>query len=468
MFNLGISLDNSSKSPLYMQLYDYIVSEIRLGNLSNGQKMPSKRKLSDNLNISVNTVDTAYQMLCSEGYIKSIAKKGFYVCELEQFNQTSLSKSSLEVKPKQNDYMFDMTTSGLDTSLFPYKIWGRIQRETLSYGDMLLNHGERKGDEILRVELAKYLHEYRSVNCSPHEIIIGAGMEYLVSLLANLLEDSVFGVENPGYEKVRKIINNCGKQTRFISVDNEGVVLNEVEKSDCNVLYLTPSHQFPTGGAIPMSKRLLLLSWANASDNRYIIEDDYDSEFRFDRKPIASLQGLDTEQKVIYLGTFSRCLAPSIRIAYMVLPSPLMKKFDLLYGSYSSTVSRFEQYTLAKFIQNGHFSRHLSRLRVAYRNRRDKIVDTFVGELSKQNISFYGEHTGLHMVIGFKNIQSELEICEKAKQQGILIRGLSEYYMTNKQKCPKNRIVLGYGALSEQQLIDCLERFKLILGQSER
>ncbi len=463
MFNFSVSLDSSSNIPLYQQLYDYVVSEIRSGNLEHNNKMPSKRKLSENLSISVNTVDTAYQMLCSEGYIISQPKKGFFVAEIERFNIQKKLVFSYSVTQKQDKkQLLDMTTSGLDTTLFPYKTWGRIGRETLSQGDALLNHGDRKGDERLRVEIARYLHEYRAVNCSPDQIVVGAGFEYLVSLATNLFEDGVYGVENPGYQKISRIFKNCEKKTEFISVDQNGIIPDEIEKSECNILYLTPSHQFPTGSTIPMNRRLWLVSWAHAQKNRYIFEDDYDSEFRFDRKPISSLQSLDNGQKVIYLGTFSRCLAPSIRIAYMVLPFELLERFDKLYSSYSSTVSRFEQHTLSKFIESGHFARHLSRLRVTYRNRRDRLIDALYSSFGKHNISLLGEHTGLHMVVRFDDGTTETEIVQSAKNSGIIIRGLSEYYTTSNRvnfEIPNNSVVLGYGALSEQELERCIEKF---------
>ncbi len=463
MFNFSVSLDSSSNIPLYQQLYNYIVSEIRSGNLEHNNKMPSKRKLSENLSISVNTVDTAYQMLCSEGYIISQPKKGFFVADIEQLSlQIKKPVFSYTATQKQVEkQLLDMTTSGLDTTLFPYKIWGSIGRETLSAGDTLLNHGDRKGDERLRVEIARYLHEYRAVNCSPEQIIVGAGLEYLLTLATNLFEDGVYGVENPGYQKISRILKNCEKKPEFISVDQNGIIPDEIEKSGCNILYLTPSHQFPTGSTIPMNRRLWLVSWAHEQKNRYIFEDDYDSEFRFDRKPIASLQSLDNGQKVIYLGTFSRCLAPSIRIAYMVLPFELLERFDKLYSSYSSTVSRFEQHTLSKFIESGHFARHLSRLRVTYRNRRDRLIDSLYKKHSKQNITLLGEHTGLHMVVQFNDGTTESEFVKTAKESGILIKGLSEYYSKANPEYSNNCVVLGYGALSEKELERCIEK---ILG----
>ena len=454
MYNLSVDLDYESKIPLYIQIYNFIISEIKKGNLTENQKLPSKRKLAENLGISVNTADSAYQMLCAEGYIISKPQSGFYVCEMQRSFGAESSKNTVkeDILPIKKDYLYDATTGNIDSELFPYKVWGRLQREVLSIGDSLLGYGDRRGDMELRSAINEYLHEYRGVNSSVSQIFVGAGLEYLIGLLACMLRKHKFAVEEPGYKKVYEIICNNGCEAVFVNVDENGIKLDELRQSNADIVYLTPSHQYPTGANMPISRRYNLLSWAAEKPNRYIIEDDYDSEFRFDRKPINALQGLDENDKVIYLGTFSRCLAPSIRIAYMVLPKSLLKEFNDMYSSYSATVSRMEQQTLAKFIEGGHFARHLSRIRMTYKKRRDCLMSSLYSEFGKDKIKIYGEHTGIHMLVSFSSNLSEDYICRKAEEEGIKIKGLSEYKTADAEMGIMPTLVMGYGALSENDI----------------
>ena len=249
----------------------------------------------------------------------------------------------------------------MDTALFPFKTWARIQRETVTAHPELLNHGSRQGDASLRAAIAKYLHAYRGVVCAPEQIVVGAGIEYLVGLLARLFCASTFAVENPGYPRTAQVLRNNGVRTVFVPVDGDGMTLDALQAGGAQLAYVTPSHQFPTGATMPIARRTELLRWAGAAPGRYVVEDDYDSEFRYDTRPIPSLQGLDQAGRVIYVSTFSKSMAPSMRIGYMVLPVPVLEMYRAEYGVYSSTVSRFEQQTLCRFMEEGHFARHLNR-----------------------------------------------------------------------------------------------------------
>ena len=364
-FTLGLMRGDGA--PLYRQLYRHIVEEIASGGLAAGEKLPSKRRLAADLRVSVSTVETAYQMLVAEGYIAARAKSGFTVCRIEKLDAPVRPAPAAPPEPPAKRWAYDFGTGSVDTALFPFKTWARIQRETVTAHPELLNHGSRQGDASLRAAIAKYLHAYRGVVCAPEQIVVGAGIEYLVGLLARLFCASTFAVENPGYPRTAQVLRNNGVRTVFVPVDGDGMTLDALQAGGAQLAYVTPSHQFPTGATMPIARRTELLRWAGAAPGRYVVEDDYDSEFRYDTRPIPSLQGLDQAGRVIYVSTFSKSMAPSMRIGYMVLPVPVLEMYRAEYGVYSSTVSRFEQQTLCRFMEEGHFARHLNRLRSACR-----------------------------------------------------------------------------------------------------
>ncbi len=458
--------------PMYQQIYDKLVRDIRTQVLLPNEKLPSKRSMSAQLGVSVNTVDTAYQMLVAEGYVTSKAKSGFTVCKMPlpikntqgesnflKVSNNYAQEKSEEEKPEK--YMFDFTTSNVDTSLFPFKIWHRLQRDVIAASSDLLNHGHRQGDFELRQQIANYLREFRGADCIPQQIVVGAGIEYLLSILARMFNGSVFAVENPGYAKVRRILQNSGAKAVPVQVNKSGMCVNSLYKSGANLAYVTPSHQFPTGATMPVAQRTDMLHWASTRRNTYIIEDDYDSEFRYDTKPLSCLQGLDSGENVIYIGTFSRCIAPAIRIGYMVLPQKLLQKYTQEFGFYSCTVSRFEQQTLCQFMRQGHFARHLARLRTAYKQRRDTLVSALSNNFG-ETINISGHHTGLHLVVSSGKIDEggiefERRFLQTAQQNNVMFNTLSSYYGNiGKEPCEYIRCgaVLGYGGIAEQNLKD--------------
>ena len=305
-----------------------------------------------------------------------------------------------------------------------------------------LNSGNVKGDYELRESIAKYLHEFRGVKCSPMQIVVGAGIEYLTMLLTELFDrDKVFAVENPGYKKISAILRNNNRKINYIDVDENGLCTDCLKQTDSDIVYVTPSHQFPTGAVMPVWRRMELLSWAEEGEDRYIIEDDYNSEFNFSIKPVPAMQGLASSDKVVYLSTFSRVLAPSIRIAYMVLPKKLLEKFDRHFGTYSSTVPRFEQHTLNKFISGGYYSRHLSRVKNIYKKRRDKIIQ------SLGNADISGERVGLHIVV---KTDKAKEIIEYALKCDVKLYDMDDYYMTENKK--SNSIIIGYAGAEDDDI----------------
>ena len=456
---LTFILNPDHEIPLYQQLYSFIRKEIETGRLQPGEKLTSKRKLAAHLKISQNTVATAYEQLAAEGYIISKPKSGYYVAVLEDMlpdipkNPPEAAVHSDE-KPKREQWLYDFKTNTVDANFFPFPTWAKISREILHNRNRnLLRAVDPRGNYPLRKAIADYVHQYRGVNCTPEQIIIGAGSEYLLGLAVQLLgRKSRYAVENPNYNKVYKVIKSNGADVSLMSLDDDGVSMESLKNSGADILHLTPSHQFPLGIVMPVGRRMALLKWALESPERYILEDDYDSEFRFNGRPIPALQGLDTADKVIYFNTFTRSLAPSMRISYMILPERLLHSYCEDFSFYSSTVARFEQHTLHQFMEDGHFERHLSRMRKIYKVRRNKMLECIRRLPMADKIEISGENAGLHLLLKFDPPCTEEALVERAKAAGIRVYGLSEYYIESDIKMPRNVIVLGYASFTEEEI----------------
>ena len=457
------NLNTNSKNPLYMQLYSFIKHEIESGNMGCGEKLPSKRALAAHLKISVITVETAYAQLLAEGYIISKPGSGFYVESLAEKNKVS---SSLKVSETATDTMpiqYDFRTNRIDTSDFPFSTWAKLSREVLSEQSAdLLNACHHQGILALRNEIASYLKEFRGMTVVPEQIVVGAGSEYLTGLIIQLLgRDNAYGVENPGYSKIYEIFSANTSRVFPIPMDEKGASAVAITGFGINVLHITPSHHFPLGIVMPVSRRQELLQWANSREDRYIIEDDYDSEFRYAGRPIPTLQSMDNNGKVIYINTFTKSLAPSMRISYMVLPKQLCGKFTSRLGFYSCTVPVFEQLTLAKFMEKGYFDRHINRMKKIYRQRRDilckKISESKLGDFVKIS----GCDAGMHLLLTVGNGMKHNELIANATSEGVRVYGLSEYYSFPVSNIPENIVIAGFSGLNEQQLIlgaEALER----------
>ena len=351
----------------------------------------------------------------------------------------------------------------MDPGLFPFRTWARLQKELLYSAPELLTPGEARSAAALRQALAEYLAEYRGVQCDPEQLVVGAGLEYLQGLLAPLLPGPA-AVETPGYPRARQVLENNGVSCRCLPVDADGLSLTALSASDAAVCYGTPSLQVPTGVTMPAGRRAELLHWAaGAPGRRYIFVDDYDSEFRFDTRPLPSLQGMaGADGPVVYLSTCSRSLAPGIRIAYMVLPRQLLPAWRAKYRLYSGTVSRFEQQTLARFIREGYFTRHLARERVAYKARRDALAASLRAAFAPDELTLTGLHTGLHLLARLKIAPPDAALRAAAKAQGVALSLLSDYDLTGGEQDFSGTFVLGYGSLSEASFPEAGETLRKV------
>lgn len=451
-----IELDLSLKTPLYEQLYAALADEIRRGDRAPGTPLPGRRTMAAQQGVSVNTVDTAYQMLAAEGLAEPRPRSGFYVQKTYGMLHTRAPRSvpqptrpaAPEKKPAQ---LYDLSTGSVDTALFPARSWGRIQKELLYQRPELLQRGEMQGDADLRGEIAHYLSDYRGVECTPEQIVVGAGIEYLLGCVAHLFGNCTAAIENPGYSRTRAVLGNSGIACTLVDIDRDGLSVSALEDSGASLCYLTPSHHFPTGVTMPATRRAQLLAWAAEQPGRYILEDDYDSEFRFDTRPLPCLQGMaGADGPVVYLTTFSKSLAPGIRIACMVLPQSLLAQYRQDFAAYANTVSRFEQQTLCEFMAGGYFTRHLARMRLAYKRR----METFAAALraALPGVELDGVHSGLHFLLTLPHAESEAAMVQAAALHGVRLRGLSEYYMARPELCHPNTVVAGYSALKEDDI----------------
>lgn len=451
-----IPLHPESRTPLYEQLYLALAEQIRSGELAPGRPLPGRRTMAEQLGVSVNTVDTAYQMLAAEGLADSRPRRGFFVQETG-----GMLKSAAPVRPQPcpvptgpatPSFRYDLSTTGIDTALFPARSWGRIQRDLLYNSPQLLQRGEAQGDAELRAAIADYLGSYRGVRCTPEQVVVGAGIEYLLGCLAHLFAGGTAAVENPGYSRARAVLQNSGIPCLPADIDKSGLSAASLAETGANLCYITPSHHFPTGVTMPAPRRAQLLAWAREQPGRYILEDDYDSEFRFDIRPLPSLQGMaGPDGPVVYLTTFSKSLAPGIRIACMVLPGPLLDRYRQDFALYSNTVSRFEQQTLSRFMTGGYFTRHLARMRLTYKKRMEHLTAALTDALGP-GLVIRGRHSGLHLLLTLPGAGGEARMVSGAAGAGVRLHGLSEYYLARPELCPPDTVVAGYAALAEEDI----------------
>ena len=449
---LTYELKKSPGVPLYEALYRCIRADILSGKLAPGTKLPSKRALAQNLEVSKITVEGAYDQLLAEGYIRSREKVGYFVEEIDRLPPAPVP-AAREEQPEKAPV--DLTGSG--TEHFPFSVWSRLQREVmLDYGEKLLLPLPNQGIPELRQAIAKHLSEFRGMQVDPANILVGAGTDFLYNLLIQLLgRDKTYAVEDPGYDKIRRIYGSGGVECVSAAMDAGGVVPEKL--GEATVLHISPSHHFPTGLVTPVGRRQELLRWAREHDG-YIIEDDYDSEFRFDAHPKPTMQSLDRSGRVVYMNTFSKSLAPSIRIGYLVLPGGLMDRFRRELGFYSCTVSSFEQYTLARFLERGHFEKHINRMRKFYRSRRNRVLEILMDSPYAARMTIREEDAGLHFLVRLETELSDEELVALCAGAGIRVKALSQYYHEGVPEGDLHTLVVNYAAVREQELKAALLR----------
>lgn len=446
---LTYDMEKRGKLSRYDYLSRCIKKDILEGRLKSGERLPSKRTLAAHLAVSVVTVETAYDQLYSEGYIVSRERSGVYVNNVENMPPMPAGnvKEPQEFAEEKEDrkWKYDFASNGMKQEYFPFSVWSKLMRETLAEGDKaLLSRSPFNGEYALRKAIACLLMRSRDICVSPANIVVCAGTESVYSFLVQLLgRERIYAVEDPAYAKISQVYTANGAGVAHIPLDEKGVDVSSLEISGATVLHVSPSHHYPTGRVTGAGRRSEILAWAR-KNNGYVIEDDYDSEFRMTGKLIPPMRAMDADGRVIYINTFSKTLAPSLRIAYMVLPSALREEFVRKLGFYACAVPNFEQLTLAKFIERGYFERHLNRMRNIYRNKRDEAVRIFkesgyVSEISE-------EEAGLHFLAKLNTSFSDDEVREIAAKQGVRLCFLSDF-ATQKREAFLHCVVVNYSGL---------------------
>ena len=389
------SLDRGG-APLYEQLYRALKADILSGVLPGGGKLPSGRALSEHLGVSRVTVETAYAQLLAEGYVTSRERAGYFVEAV-----TPAAPPLPEPEPAAPDAPEPSAAQTPPARQFPFSVWARLMRGVLldRRGDLLQSVPDA-GLWALREAVAGELYRQRGVRVSPEQVYIGAGAEYFYNLLIQFLgREKFFALEEPGHRKIARVYQANGVQMRLIRMDGDGVLPALVGQSGADVLHISPSHHYPTGTVMPITRRQALMRWLTEGPERYLIEDDYDSEFRFTGLPIPTMQSMDQSGRVIYMNTFSRTIAPALRISYMILPKALLARWRETMGFYSCTVPSFEQMTLTRFLAEGYFEKHLNRMKKHYRAVRGTLLKTLAQPPCAGCFRVHDAGAGLHFVL---------------------------------------------------------------------
>ena len=425
---LTYSLDKN-KGHLSKELYKALKRDIEEGNLKRGEKLPSKRAFARNCSVSTITVQNAYDQLVSEGYITAYEKKGYFVSDGVGKKRAAVSFVVKEEEEKAKMDLPDLSNNRVREDNFPFSIWSRLMRKTMAEKQkQLLSPMATEGVYELRKAISHHLSSFRGMAVSPSQVLVGAGTEYLYSLIIQLLgRDKTYAIEDPGYMKLERIYESNGVKSTRVQLDEKGLSLELLEDSGADIAHISPNHHYPTGITMPLDRRYEILSWAAGKEDRYILEDDYDSEFRVSRNPFPTLYTLDGSGSVIYMNTFSKSLASTVRISYMVLPFDLSERFKEKLSFYSSTVSSFEQYTLASFILDGYFEKHINRMRLFYIRQRKAILSLIYSSPMKDRCSVIENDSGLHFILRLHTTLSDEKVKEILKEEGIKISALSDF-----------------------------------------
>lgn len=436
MITLTPNLSDALPTPLYQQLFSYIRDAILSNDIKPGDKLPSLRSLAKSLNLSLTTIQLAYEQLLVEGYVASRPQSGYYVNQiLAETRQESLAP----LLPQRQEDPAGLTGENerkvplySDPACFDFGKWKKCMNKVLNeHWEHLLQEGDPRGEAPLRREIANYIYQSRGVRCRWEQVVVGAGTQQLVSLLCIILQrmgiDHI-SFEEPGYIPVRGIFRDRGFQSTGVPVDRDGIKIERLPTNIRSSVYVSPSNQFPTGSIMPAARRYALLDWAGAN-NSVIIEDDYNSELRYSARPVPSLQGLDTKEIVVYLGSFSSTLFPSIKISYMVLPPPMHRLFEAVLGGYTQTCSKTEQLTLALYMENGMYQTHLKKLRKLYAQK----IQAATGAIqrhARELLAIRNNSSGLHMLLELTTLAPERsteDVCAAAARKGLTMAPVSHY-----------------------------------------
>ncbi len=453
---LTYPIEARGELPLYEYLYRCIRRDILDGTLAADERLPSKRKLAEHLRLSVITVEGAYRQLEAEGYLYTLPRRGFFVSRVDRAPAAAAApEAPVTAAPPPPAWRLDLAANHVDSARFPAAAWARLTRQVLSEGGGFLSPVPHQGLPALRRAIAADLRDYKGMAVSWEQIVVGAGAEYLYLLLAQLLgRGAVFALEDPGYPKIRQVYGKCGVVCRPVPLDRQGMDLSALRASGANVAHLSPAHHYPTGLITPIARRQALLRWAEETGG-VIIEDDYDSEFRFTGRPLPTLQSIDGGGRVVYLNTFSQTISPSMRIGFMVLPPRLLETYRRELDFYACTVPALEQHVLARFLDRGAYEQHLSRLRKEYRARRSAVLEAFRTSPFAHRITIVEQGSGLHFLLRLDTARSDDALRRRGEALGVRLGFLSACAAVPRADYA-HTLVVNYAALAPERLPEAM------------
>lgn len=472
------SLDPTADEPLYRQLYQQLRQRILAGQLPPGSVLPPSRELAKQCGVSRHTITAALAQLQAEGYVTSQQGAGTFVSQplpprasqpvlapvLAPWGQRLVTQSAEPSRSPRTEIDFGFGRAF--ASIFPYDVWRRLLARYLSTDDALLGrYGSAAGFEPLRQAVAHYLTEWRGVRGTAEQVIIVNGVQQALDILARLLlrEGDELLIETPGYANAFKLFRVYGAQLVPLPVDHHGLNPATIPATtSAKLIFVTPSNQFPQGGAMPLGRRLALLDWARQRQ-AYIIEDDYDGELRYDGHPLASLQGLDTDGRVIYLGSFSKVLFPALRLGYVVLPPTLLEPFLQAKQMMDRGAPTLTQAAVADFITEGHFERHLRRLRHVYGDRHRLLVHRLTAELG-DTVRFSPDAAGLQLLLYLPDDCVEQTVVREAAVLGVTVYPGAPYHLPQP---PPPSLLLGFSGLSDEDIVEGVRRLAVIIRQQK-
>lgn len=445
--------------PLYEHLARCLKKDIESGRIAAGEKLPSKRAFAENLGVSTVTVEGAYRQLALEGYVHSEPKRGWFAEKIGRTVPESRPLAAalpLPEPPAPPAFRWDLSGGHADTDAFPFSAWGRLARETLSEKRLLMRRSPSAGVPELRRAIAKHLAAFRGMAADPAQIVVGAGSEYLYGLAIQLLgRDRLFCLENPGYAPIAKVCAAQGAAFAYAGLDASGLIPGELRATGAAVAHVSPTHQFPTGATMPAARRYELLAWASEAPGRFIIEDDYDSEFGTDGRPVPALQSIDAEGRVIYMNTFTKSLASTVRLAYMVLPPELLEEYERKLSFLACTVSNFEQHLVAKFLERGYFERHLNRMRTRYAKRREAVLEAIRTSPLGPRCEAIANRSGLHFLLKIETEAPDAALSSRLAELGIRLTPLSAFCAGGGAR-PEHLFLIAYVGIDPEAFPDAL------------
>lgn len=465
-----IYLSETIGKPLYEQLYEILKNRILNGSMRRDQALRPIRALAGELNISNNTVSRAYQMLMSEGLIRGVSGSGYYVEDI-----SGLLHIGAPLKPNgpgggdgsepASAVIYDFQFESIDSNLFPWNKWHQYMHDALSAEShkKAISYESNKGNAALRASLCDYLNGSRGINCDPEQVIICAGTQYGLDIITNIMKISFVAFEEPGYNAVKNIFIHKGCRVIPIPLRHNGIDFGVLENfrgsRAMDVLYITPSHQFPTGITTPMAERVALLQLA-LKNNMYIIENDYDNEFSYGNKRLPALRSLSAD-RVIYISTLSKVLSPSLRCAYFVLPTQLVPVYDRVYRYYNSALPACNQKALSNFINDGNLDKHARKMS-AINKKKFEVFSRSLKDLMGDRVEI-SNPAGSHVLVQINGCRDHTELTAQLRQRGIGIYGIREHWCI-KEQVPENVFLFGYNSMSEEKIPEACQALAAALN----